>query len=111
MGSPLRRVARTGLTALTLSVGCASFEAARLYSTGTDALEAGDTRSAVVRLEQAARLRPEASEVRNHLGLAYLQAGRVGEARSEFEQALALDCGNEAARQNLRALERAGGGP
>jgi Flp pilus assembly protein TadD len=88
--------------------GCASFEGARLYGSGSEALDRGDSARAIADLERAAELVPQASEVQNHLGLAYLSAGRPDEARTAFERALARDCDNGAARHNLRALEAAG---
>lgn len=84
--------------------GCATFHGARLYDEGTAALDRGDTATAISELEEAARLVPRASEIQNHLGLAYQQAGRKVDARAAFQRAVDLDCGNEAARANLRAL-------
>jgi Flp pilus assembly protein TadD len=86
--------------------GCASLEGAKLYARGTDALERGELPAAIADLERAAVLVPEASEVHNHLGLAYARAGREGEALREFERAVEIDCDNEAARHNLAAAER-----
>jgi Flp pilus assembly protein TadD len=94
------------LAAATLG-GCVSLEGARYYRSGSDALERGEVAMAVRDLEQAARLLPEASEVRNHLGIAYLEAGRSDEALREFEEAVALDCDNEAAVHNLHAVRDA----
>ena len=96
------------LLAASLSValaGCASFRGARLYDSGTRALERGDATQAIADLEQAALLVPQASEVHNHLGLAYLQAARPDDALAAFRHAIALDCDNQAARQNLHAAE------
>ncbi len=56
-------------------------------------------------LEAAAERVPHASEVHNHLGLAYQAAGRPGDARRAFERAVALDCDDRAARENLRRPE------
>jgi len=42
--------------------------------------------------------------VQNHLGIAYEEAGRAGDALRAYEQAVTLDCGNRAAQQNLAAL-------
>lgn len=95
------------LALLALASGCASLEASRLYASGTEALDRGDTARAIADLERAAALWPEASEVHNHLGLAYARAGRDALALAAFEQAVALDCDNDAARHNLRAA-RAG---
>lgn len=75
------------------------------FSAGTDALVAGQGARAVAELEQAAELVPGASEIRNHLGLAYLAEGREREARAAFASAIELDCGNWAARQNLEVLQ------
>ena len=98
--------ARIAILVLCLALaGCASFRGARLYDSGTRALEQGDSARAIADLEAAASLVPQASEVANHLGLAYLQAGRQGDALAAFRQAVALDCDNQAARQNLRAAE------
>jgi Flp pilus assembly protein TadD len=85
--------------------GCASLEAARLYRSGTAALDAGAPERAIADLERAAALAPEASDVQNHLGLAYAQAGRPEDAEQAFRRAVALDCDNAAARENLHAAE------
>lgn len=87
------------------SAGCASWRGARLYQSGTHALEAGDTDRALADLQRAARLVPEASEVQNHLGLVWLARGDEGRARRAFERAVALDCDNDAAVANLAALD------
>jgi Flp pilus assembly protein TadD len=94
---------RCGLAAALCAVliGCSAIEGARLYREGTRALERGDAVAAVTALERAAERAPEASEVQNHLGLAYLASGRRGDALHAFERALALDCNNAAARHNL----------
>lgn len=95
----------TRLAALLLPVfaACASLEGARLYASGTAALERGDTPRAIAELERAAQLVPHASEVHNHLGLAYAAAGRRPEAVAEFRRAVDLDCDNRAALSNLHA--------
>jgi Tfp pilus assembly protein PilF len=87
-------------------VGCASFEGARLYRSGTAALDRGDSERAIADLERAAELVPTASEVQNHLGLAYAVAGRDDDARHAFRRAVDLDCGNRAAVDNLRVAEQ-----
>jgi Flp pilus assembly protein TadD len=93
------------LCAAVLALGCSSFRAARLYDSGTSALDRGDATQAVVELERAAELLPEASEVQNHLGLAYQAAGRERDAESAFRRAVTLDCANAAAVENLRVTE------
>ncbi|MHA7836575.1 MAG: tetratricopeptide repeat protein [bacterium] len=106
------RVARLALPIAVLGIlagGCQTgparvWRGARHYSAGTDALVAGESARAVRELEQAAGLVPGASEIRNHLGIAYLAEGREAAARAAFESALDLDCGNRAARQNLDEL-------
>jgi Flp pilus assembly protein TadD len=87
-----------------LLLGCSALEGARLYRAGTEALERGDSEAAVRALESAAERVPQASEVQNHLGLAYLASGRREDALRAFERALALDCDNDAARHNLALL-------
>ena len=78
---------------------------ARYYAQGSDALERGDTALAILELEHAAALVPQASEVQNHLGLAYWADGQPTRARLAFGRALELDCDNTAARRNLDTLE------
>jgi Flp pilus assembly protein TadD len=84
---------------------CASHRGARLYRSGTASLERGDSEAAVAQLEEAASLLPQASEIENHLGLAYLESGRTREAVAAFDRAVALDCDNHAASENLTAAE------
>jgi len=102
MGFALRRALAAGVCAL--PIGCSAIEGAHLYREGTEALERGEVEVAVRELERAAERVPEASEVQNHLGLAYLASGRREEAMRAFERALALDCENDAARHNLMLL-------
>ena len=90
---------------LVSAAGCASWRAAGLYQRGAEALERGDSERAVGLLEEAARLAPEASEVRDHLGLAQLAVGRDDLALASFELATQLDCDNTAARGNLARLQ------
>jgi Flp pilus assembly protein TadD len=102
----MRRAPATALVLGLLLAGCASFEGARLYARGTEALDRGELGAAIADLERAAALVPEASEVHNHLGLAYARAGREDEALREFERAVEVDCDNEAAQGNLAAARR-----
>lgn len=88
-------------------VGCTTWRGARLYQSGTAALERGETLVAIAELSEAARLVPDASEVHNHLGIARLEAGRIELARQSFERAVELDCDNQAARENLERLNAA----
>jgi len=89
--------------------GCASLQAERLYQSGTQALDRHDPQRAVADLERAAALAPEVSVIQNHLGLAYQDAGRPDDALHAFERAVALDCGNDAAVANLRAMRASAG--
>jgi Flp pilus assembly protein TadD len=93
------------LGAAVVVLGCSSFRGARLYQSGTRALDRGDSAEAVAELERATALLPEASEVQNHLGLAYQAAGRKHDAEFAFRRAVELDCGNAAAVENLRIVE------
>jgi len=85
--------------------GCATFEGAKLYERGTQALDRGDTATAIAELEHAAQLVPQSSEIQNHLGLAHAAAGHDDAALLAFRHAVELDCSNEAAQQNLAAAE------
>lgn len=87
-----------------LLLGCGSLSGAVHYTRGSDALDAGDNAVAVAHLERAAELLPHASEIQNHLGIAYQSEGRGDEALAAYERAVALDCDNAAARHNLDAL-------
>ena len=77
---------------------------ARLYASGSEALEAGDAERAIDALEAAARLVPHASEIQNHLGLAYWQNEEFDRAAAAFDRAIELDCDNDAARVNRAQL-------
>lgn len=106
------RVLLVGLLVLA-PIGCGgiapvrSFRAAQYYAEGTRALEASDGPRAIEALEQAASLMPEASEIQNHLGLAYWSVEREADALRSLERAVLLDCANEAARSNLERLREA----
>ena len=101
------RIATTLVASLVLA--CATLDATRLFRSGTAALDRGDAPMAVHDLEAAAQLLPESSAVHNHLGLAYAAAGRSGEALREFERAVAIDCGNRAAQENLASARAQAG--
>jgi Flp pilus assembly protein TadD len=85
--------------------GCATWQATRLYQSGTEALDQEQTEVAIADLERAAELWPESGEIQNHLGIAYLQAGRRRDARDAFARAVALNCSNPSARHNLALLQ------
>jgi tetratricopeptide (TPR) repeat protein len=87
------------------SIGCATWQGARLYQSGSRALERGETEVALRDLTAAAERVPNASEVHNHLGLAQLQAGEPALALRSFERAVQLDCENRAASENLARTE------
>jgi len=88
---------------LLVAPACAAYRAAKLYESGTDALDRGEVEHAIADLESAAALVGHASEIQNHLGLAYTEAGRRDAALAAFRRAVELDCGNAAAQHNLRA--------
>ena len=85
-------------------LACEGLRGARLYSQGTQALDRGDTARAIQDLEAASRLAPGRSDVFNHLGIAYWEAGKPEAARVAFERAVDLDCTNQAAEENLKNL-------
>lgn len=98
------------LLAFVFASGCAAWppvraiEAARYYARGTEALERGDAPAAIGALERASALQPNASEIQNHLGLAYWSGARRGDALRALERAVELDCDNRAAQANLERL-------
>ncbi len=107
----MRCGAETLVTGVLLSgvllLGCATLTGADLFQSGTAALDAGDGVRAVRDLEAAARHLPEASEIQNHLGLAYESIGDEAAALRAFQEAVALDCDNQPAQHNLAlALRR-----
>ncbi len=104
-------MAAAGVFLIVTETGCEStpiraFRGARHYAAGTEALERDDDTQAIAELEQAAVLVPHASEIQNHLGLAYWSDGRPQSAQVAFEKAIELDCDNAAARINLERLMR-----
>jgi Flp pilus assembly protein TadD len=99
------RILLLGALTLWLGGGCATWEGARLYRDGTRALDRGETEVAIADLERASVLVPERSEIQNHLGIAYQAAGRDADALLAFERAVALDCDNRAAQENLSVAE------
>ncbi|HEY5656747.1 MAG TPA: tetratricopeptide repeat protein [Myxococcota bacterium] len=107
----IRGLAGVAATVAICTSGCATYEGARLYRRGSDALERGDVERAVADLERAAALVPHASEIQNHLGLAYRASGRDADALRAFRRAVALDCDNRQALHNLAVAERAAAPP
>ena len=85
-------------------LGCSNWRASQLYQSGSHALDEGDSTRAVSDLMQAAALKPESSEIQNHLGIAYERTGDEAAALAAFERAVELDCDNAAASANLTAL-------
>ena len=101
----LRNFCLVCAVSLLLSSGCASYRGARLFQSGSEALDRGDVPAAVVDLERAARLVPHASEIQNHLGIAYTDAGRHAAALAAYRMAVDLDCSNTAAQHNLSVAQ------
>jgi Flp pilus assembly protein TadD len=97
--------------AVLLALGCAAMQGHRHFEAGNRALDRGDTTGAVAAFERAAALVPEASEVQNHLGIAYTAAGRDADALAAFERAVDLDCDNRAAAANLEAARQRASAP
>ena len=88
------------------SAAMGALRGARHYAAGSQALANRDAEGAIRELERAAVLVPRASEIQNHLGLAYWSEGRLDAARTSFERAIELDCDNRAAVLNLDSLLR-----
>ena len=104
LASPPAAASGLAMVLLLAGSGCASVDATRAFHRGTAALDRGESERAVVELERAAELVPESSAVHNHLGIAYEAVDRPVDARRAYERAVALDCENDAAQRNLRAL-------
>ena len=100
-----RRGLLIGLLAIALLSGCTSFRGARAYQRGSAAMDRGEATVAAEELETAAALLPHASEIQNHLGIAYWMEGREAEALVAFRRAVELDCDNQAAARNLAEAE------
>ena len=103
--APARAFLIAALLLALAASACSLVRGARLYRSGSAALDRADTQQAIEELERAAQIVPTASAIQNHLGLAYAAASREGDARIAFQRALELDCDNLAAQQNLHALE------
>jgi len=104
-GFAVRRTCAVLLLLPLVLSGCAFATGSSLYISGTRALDRGETARAITDLEEAARLLPESSEVQNHLGIAYENAGRRDDALAAWRRAVSLDCSNAAAAKNLREAE------
>lgn len=104
----LRHLLSLTLVATTVSshAACSFSHGPRLYVSGSKALDRGEIGRAIADLEEASRFMPESSEVQNHLGIAYEQAGRSEDAHRAWKRAVALDCSNQEAAKNLRDFER-----
>ncbi len=66
----------------------------------------GRIASALSKLQQAAALQPDSSEVRYHLGAAYAKAKMRTEARIELKKALIIDINMTAASKLLKTIQR-----
>lgn len=56
-----------------------------LFTRGSELLEHGDFSAATIPLEQARKLEPEKSSIREALGRAYFRVGRYKDACEEFQ--------------------------
>ncbi len=80
-----------------------------LYQEARSRLSAGHPGSAVELLELAVEHEPRKASLRETLGRAYFASARVGRARTQFEQALALDPSDDYAHFGVgRCYERQG---
>ena len=80
-----------------------------LFRRGSALLEARDYRAAAIPLEQARRLEPDKTSIREALGRAYFHAGRYARARAEFAVVVERSPVNDFAHFCLgRSLEKTG---
>jgi Flp pilus assembly protein TadD len=80
-----------------------------LFRRGSDLLEHGDFSAATIPLEQARKLEPEKSSIREALGRAYFRTGRYKDASVEFQAVVDRHPVNDFAHFCLgRSLEKSG---
>lgn len=80
-----------------------------LFARGTRLLEEGHPHSAAMLLSQAKLMEPDKASIREALGRALYQAGRIAGARREFAKTVAIDPVNHYAHFGLAlACERTG---
>jgi tetratricopeptide (TPR) repeat protein len=80
-----------------------------LFQRGSALLEAGDFAAAAIPLEQASKLEPDKTSIREALGRAFFRSGRYERAREEFEAVVERVPVNDYAHFCLgRALEKTG---
>ena len=80
-----------------------------LFQRGSDLLEHGDFSAAAIPLEQARKMEPEKSSIREALGRAYFRSGRYREASVEFQAVVDRHPVNDFAHFCLgRSLEKSG---
>jgi tetratricopeptide (TPR) repeat protein len=80
-----------------------------LFKRGSELLEHGDFSAATVPLEQARKLEPEKSSIREALGRAYFRTGRYSDASVEFQAVVDRYPVNDFAHFCLgRSLEKSG---
>src|SRR4051812_38492158 len=80
-----------------------------LFTRGSDLLEHGDFAAAIIPLEQARKLEPEKSSIREALGRAYFRTGRYSDATVEFQAVVDRHPVNDFAHFCLgRSLEKSG---
>src|SRR4051812_21186013 len=80
-----------------------------LYRRGSELLEHGDFQAATVPLEQARKMEPEKSSIREALGRAYFRCGRYEAASVEFQAVVERYPVNDFAQFCLgRSLEKSG---
>ncbi|HEX5049518.1 MAG TPA: tetratricopeptide repeat protein [Gammaproteobacteria bacterium] len=72
-----------------------------LHLLGVIAMQTGDLRSALLLVQRAVSLRPDAAVCRNNLGQIFDRMGRFGEAARSYETAIELDPGYAEAYNNL----------
>ena len=80
-----------------------------LFQRGSHLLEHGDFSAAAIPLEQARKMEPEKSSIREALGRAYFRCGRYREASVEFQAVVDRHPVNDFAHFCLgRSLEKTG---
>src|SRR5919106_6317719 len=80
-----------------------------LFRRGSELLESGDYSAAAIPLEQASRIEPDKTSIREALGRAYFRSGRYERASEEFAAVVERAPVNDYAHFCLgRSLEKSG---
>jgi len=84
------------------TLGCSTVASSVNYTSGTQALEAGDTTQAIHKLERAVELDPSLARNQNNLAAAYFEAGRILDGWPHVRRAVMLEPMDQIYRANFQ---------